>query len=62
MPLSDWMLILGVPAIIILAVMAAKRMKALRTRIDEFRKEQETTQTDPYADLAQLWADRNKLK
>jgi|GEM_PF-3089915 hypothetical protein len=52
--------LIGVPIILYLLVMAVKRTRAVSQRIREVQEEAERTPTNPYADMARMFLDKDE--
>ena len=57
---DNWLLFLGVPVIGLLLAQTIRRVRRLKTRIDEVREEQARNPLPPYAQLSELMQDRSQ--
>jgi hypothetical protein len=55
---ETWLLIIGIPVIVVLTVMAVRRARALAARIAEVREEMAKNPPDPYQALSELYAEQ----
>lgn len=54
---EKWTLLFGIPIIVFLLALAARRLRALSTRIAEVQEEQARNPLPPFAQLANLMAE-----
>ncbi len=59
---EKWTLLFGIPIIVFLLVLAARRLRALSTRIAKVQEEQARNPLPPFAQLADLMAEQEAPK